>query len=49
MKREVFINLIKTYHLAVVLADLYFTKVANVQKSDLQLVGAASMYIASKI
>lgn len=39
----------QTYHLAVALTDLFFTRCANIQKSDLQLVGAAAMYIAAKL
>lgn len=39
----------QTFHVSVVLADLYFTKCPNIQKGDLQLVGAASMYIAAKL
>lgn len=38
-----------TYHVSIVLADLYFTRLPNIQKADLQLVGAAAMYIAAKL
>lgn len=49
LKRDVCIYLIQTYHVAVVLTDLYFTKTPNIQKGDLQLVGAAAMYLAAKL
>ena len=35
--------------MSIVLADLYFTRLPNIQKADLQLVGAAAMYIAAKL
>lgn len=35
--------------MAVVLTDLFFTKSPNIHKGDLQLVGAAAMYIAAKL
>ena len=39
----------ETYHLSVMLTDLYFNRVLNIQKTDLQLVGTAAMYIAAKL
>jgi hypothetical protein len=49
LKRDVFIYFMKTYQVAVVMTDLYFAKCPNIQKCDLQLVGAAAMYIAAKL
>ena len=39
----------ETFHLATSLTDLYFSRVPNVPKTELQLVGAAAMYLAAKI
>ena len=38
-----------TFHLAVAVTDLYFSRCHHVAKNSLQLVGAAAMYMAAKI
>lgn len=48
-KDRYFQSTIQTYHTSVVITDLFFNKVSDIQKNDLQLVGTAAMYIAAKI
>lgn len=38
-----------TFHLAVSLSDLFFSRVLHIPKTELQLVGAAAMYLSAKI
>lgn len=45
----IFFGYLKTYHLSVLLTDLYFNRVLNIPKADLQLVGTAAMYVAAKL
>jgi hypothetical protein len=39
----------ETYHLAVALTDKYLEKTTDLPKSDFQLAGAATMFIAAKL
>ncbi len=39
----------KTYHLAVVLLDNYLAKKSNVHKQVAQVIGATTLFIASKL
>lgn len=49
LKRDVILNIIQTYHLAVVLLDNFLAKKPNVQKQVAQVMGATTLFIASKI
>jgi len=39
----------ETFHLAINYVDRYLTKVKNIEKNKLQLIGLSAMYIASKV
>lgn len=48
-KRRIFFTKFQTYHLAVVLLDNYLAKKPNIQKQVAQVIGATTLFIASKI
>lgn len=49
LKRDVILIPIQTYHLAVVLLDNYLAKKPNIQKQVAQVIGASTLFIASKL
>jgi hypothetical protein len=49
LKRDVNIYIIKTYHLALTLLDNYMAKKKNLNKQKAQVIGATTLFIASKL